>query len=793
MKLNTICTTLIVLCLSFWKTDAQNAIGSWSDHLSYYNCSNVFTSDKWVYGISPSGIIRVNEESGEVVKLSKVNLLTSNDISAFLPLGNGDEFFVGYSNGSIDLYMNQKLYNIPDIKERIISGSKKINRFKLIGNYIYVATDFGVVVVDYLKKEIKDTWKLGEENSNIVCNNVILHDGFFFVATSLGIYTAPESSNALTYYGSWSVMPDASKECVAIDIFGDKPIAVIKPSSGSYSLHKYESGSWIQMAVIGEKYKNTHIGSSEIAIVSNASIRFFNSALSNYLTKTNSYNFGGSETATANFTSVAVSKTGSHYWISDSSLGLIKQLTTGTNEKYTPSGPLTNNCQKLEHSGSYLFVAPGTQTTGVDKGWYTGQMYFYNGTWTNYSAGNTDILKGVYDIYNVSVDPNDPKKAYFSSWGNGYFETNDGQIIAHYNNTNTVLKTINAGDPNYVWVGDALPDKKGNLFVTNAKCLPGLLAKSGDKYYGYDYGTFNDDSRPNDMLIDNNGYVWTFFKKFSPGIFVFDTNKTVDNPSDDRYRGPYTNFQDDDSRNYGQLLLIDQDGSNVSSDIFCLAVDKNGYLWVGTDKGPLVNYRPWAVFSEEVPTFNRIKIPRNDEANLADYLLEAEVISSIVVDGANRKWLGTRNSGAFLVSEDGTKTILSFTESNSPLPSNNIRSITINPTNGEIFFGTDKGIVSYQSNAIEGLPQFKNVYAFPNPVRPEYKGKITIKGLMADSNVKITDVNGNLVYETQSLGGLAIWDGRNLWGKEVTSGIYLVFVADPTGQSSEVTKILIVR
>jgi ligand-binding sensor domain-containing protein len=178
---------------------------------------------------------------------------------------------------------------------------------------------------------------------------------------------------------------------------------------------------------------------------------------------------------------------------------------------------------------------------------------------------------------------------------------------------------------------------------------------------------------------------------------------------------------------------------------------------------------------------------------LADYLLGTEEIKAIAVDGANRKWIGTASSGVYLISEDGLETIHHFTAENSPLLSNAIQSIAINEKTGEVFFGTGSGLISYQSDAIEGGNRFENVHAYPNPVRPEYSGVITITGLVADTQVRITDVNGNLVYETISNGGVATWDGCGISGERVTTGVYFAQCVSPNGKYKHITKILVVK
>jgi len=215
-------------------------------------------------------------------------------------------------------------------------------------------------------------------------------------------------------------------------------------------------------------------------------------------------------------------------------------------------------------------------------------------------------------------------------------------------------------------------------------------------------------------------------------------------------------------------------------------------VWVGTDIGPLLFYNTSRAF-EPGYTCSRVKIPRNDGTNQADYLLKDEVVQAIAIDGANRKWIATRTSGVYLMSENGQETIRHFTSTNSPLLSDNVISVSINPVTGEVFFGTSNGLISYQSDASEGTGAYDNVYAYPNPVRENYNGIITITGLINNTQVKITDINGNLVYQTVSNGSLATWDGKDVHGRKVSTGIYMAICASEDGTQSTITKIMVIN
>jgi hypothetical protein len=259
-------------------------------------------------------------------------------------------------------------------------------------------------------------------------------------------------------------------------------------------------------------------------------------------------------------------------------------------------------------------------------------------------------------------------------------------------------------------------------------------------------------------------------------LLVYDPAGTPEVISDDRW----VKLQVEDTEGY------------VMNNLFSIASDIEGNIWVGSDKGPAVYYNPSKAFSSDLKA-SRIKIPRNDGSGLADYLLGTETVTSIAVDGADRKWFGTLSSGAYLLSEDGKEQLYHFNTSNSPLLSDNIVKASINGLTGDVWFGTSEGIVSFRGDATTGKSDYAGMYVFPNPVREDFEGVVTITGLIENSTVKITDISGNLVWETTSTGGQATWDLRNYRSARVTSGVYLVFCSNEDGSIAEVTKMLIIR
>lgn len=308
-----------------------------------------------------------------------------------------------------------------------------------------------------------------------------------------------------------------------------------------------------------------------------------------------------------------------------------------------------------------------------------------------------------------------------------------------------------------------------------------VLMKNGD-WASLHYPEIVKASNFGRTIFDKRGWLWATSSRIeSGGLFCLNYNGTIADTSDDQHRF-ITRFTNQDGALLEQLA------------VYCIAEDKEGVIWIGTNRGPLVLNNPSRYFNDNFYC-TQIKVPRNDDSGLADFLLVNEAINAIAIDGANRKWIGTASNGIYLISADGMETIHHFTEENSPLLSNSIVSIAIHPRTGEVFIGTGKGLVSYQSDATEAENSFKesNVRAYPNPVRPNYSGVITVTGMVYDSDVKIVDTAGHLIYQGTSLGGQFTWDGRNKQGRRVATGIYMVLAADSEGKEGIVTKIAFIR
>jgi ligand-binding sensor domain-containing protein len=460
-------------------------------------------------------------------------------------------------------------------------------------------------------------------------------------------------------------------------------------------------------------------------------------------------------------------------WIADGNNGLIKNSAIYTNEKFQPEGPLTNTSFKLSFVNNTLWVASG----GFDDAYRNffnaqGLSKLQNNSW-NYVAYNyQENNENVVDVVEVVAHPSKPEKAYAASWLNGLLEIENENVINIYNNQNSILQAYSPRGENWTGIGGLAFDKQENLWLTNSFTSNFLAVLTNDgKLVSYDVSpVIGSESYASQIFVSSTGYKWCRLARVGTGILVFDDAGTIDDTSDDRMaKIPISSF--------------------VGSEIFSFAEDKDGVIWTGTDKGINVIYNTGSVFDDGASA-QQIKVELD---GYVQYLLETETVTAIAVDGGNRKWVGTINSGVYLLSADGTEQILHFTKENSPLLSNEIKSIVINKTTGEVFFGTNAGIISYRSDASESSNNMNNVYAFPNPVKPNFTGVVSIVGLAQETDVKITDAAGNIVVAIVSQGGTATWDLNNFQKQRVKSGVYMALCSNPDGSLKATTKIVVLN
>ncbi|MAW66024.1 MAG: hypothetical protein CMD18_07505 [Flavobacteriales bacterium] len=750
-------------------------LGQFSDHLPYNEGNSLCISNDKVYVISGQGLFTYDIADNSIETLSKVNKLTGLDPSSISYSQKHNAVIIGYSSGNIDLIVNNQVVNIPDIERAPILGFKSINEIYIKEDYAFLSTGFGIVKLDIQRQEIKETFLIGDNGTNVFINDLTFFQDTIFAASNRGVYFAPQNSPNLSDFQNWEKLKYYSESSIN-QVESNNSMLLLNISTETYNadtMIAYDGNTWSEFSFEGyshEDVKNINFDKEKWLICYNYNGIILNN--SNQIeSKIYAYQF---ETPMIIKPRKIIKGQGDEYWISDNVYGLAKRKSEWDFETFTPSGPSSYLSWNLDFDGEALWVASGSLAPSLANQYKREGVYKYqNNAWTSYNEGAYDSL---FDITTVNINPQNTEEVFFGSWGKGLIKTTNGEVNKVYDKYNSGIQSLNVFT--YHQIGGSTFDSNGVLWVS-CSGSPGanvnypLVAFDGETWYTYNMNNMLiNNTHTGEIFVDRNGYKW--FVSWDNGIFVFDENGTLSNKEDDR------------------IILItsgESSGNLPSKTVHAITEDDDGKIWIGTEEGLVVINSTEGLFEGESQA-ERIIIEQEENAQ---YLLETEAVKTIKVDGANRKWIGTVSGGVYLVSEDGQETIHHFTYENSPLLSNTIFDIEIFGTTGEVFFATDNGLVSYVGDATDPNEYSGPTYAYPNPVRPDYEGIIGIKGLVANSEVKITDITGNVIYETMSQGRTATWDGKSLNGKKAQTGVYLVFSVSNDGSEKEVTKILFIN
>jgi hypothetical protein len=754
---------LIICIISVYSLKAQIGVGEWRDHLPFNYAISVTESSSKVYVASESGIFSYGKSSHNVEKLTKVNVLSDIGVSTINYSEQNKVLLVGYENGNLDMVFDNHVFNLSDIKREMISASKSINNIYFIDEYAYLSCGFGIVVVNLDKKEIKETYYIGELGALIQVTQIVLDDGYLYAATNQGVYYADFADQNLADYSKWQRIeniPNYYGSHSSIIVINGKILVNQNNETFNDILYLYNGSSWSVFSNDYSEIRSIKRSEENIQIVTNQNILLYTTdfVFVDSISDLESVSINPFDVSTVD---------NNNYWIADRGNGLVKF--NNSMEIINPNSPYTSNAFNIETSNDKVIVAAGGVGASWNNKFLNGSFFtFENERWS--SKFNYDVR----DYLVVKIDPRNQEHYYAGSWGYGVSEYLNNELVETYSYSNSSLQTIISGE-DYCRIAGVDFDNENNLWVTNSSVPnPISVRKTDGKWKSFHFEGVISNILLSEIIVTGNNHKWVILPNGN-GLFVFDNMGTIDNENDDQYK---------------KLSIIDENGKIITNRTYSLVEDLTGDIWVGTDQGVVVYYNPENIFDDESFHANRVVLTIGDAT---DYLLKTEVINSIAVDGANRKWIGTEGSGVYLVSKDGTEEINHFTEDNSPLLSNKIVDIGINHESGEVFFATEKGLISYRGSATMGNDEFKDVYVYPNPVRENYEGDITIRGLVSDVNVKITDISGNIVYETTAEGGQATWDGKNFDGRRPSTGVYLVFCTNDDGSKTHITKLLFIK
>lgn len=763
--------------------------GSWRDHFPYNRSIAVCQANEYIFCATPYSVFTYNTKDKSIDRISKANYLSDVGITAMEYSPYSNQVIVGYDNGNIDLITPGSGITIPSIRLSSIIGNKAINEIFPYGEKTYLATGFGIVVLDIMKQEIRDTYFIGPNGAAVNVYDIAIDFGRIYAATDHGLYSADINNTFLANFENWTLeadLPTAIPPHQILSVFNS--LVLVSDNGNEDVLWRKAMGSddW-QMINFGEGYRIRKVWTDGywLALAGNLALKVAQGNFNYFNNVAILDNKGISSNA------CIVDEWG-QAWSADEHHGLVVASYFDENSYafIKPQGPRSADTRKITAYNDNIWIAHG----GIYPYWgnlwnNVGVSAFVKEQWKEIvsdTAGHfsncNNMNSHVSDFMQAAIDPNNNDRIFYGSFEDGLIEINgaslNGKSRSAYNGTSPGPKPRAgniSGMEQWVGVAGVTFDKDGVLWCTNSYTEQSIHALNQSGVF-YDFNTkqiIGTENAIGDIIVGRNGYVYAIV--VNKGLLVFDSNGTLANTSDDNYR-----------------LMTEGEGKGnlPSNSVLCIEEDLDGEIWVGTDQGLAVIYNPESIFSENGYDAEYIYIQQDGNTQK---LLATEAINAIEIDGSNRKWIGTRNSGAYLFSGDGLKQIYHFDSRWSALPDNNVYDIAINHSNGEVFFGTEKGIMGYFSTATNFDNEMKEVRVFPNPVRPDYDGNITIDGLAFDTNVKIADIQGNIVYETKSEGGRAIWNGLRFDGERPSTGVYLIYLATKDGKPNEVKKITFIR
>jgi hypothetical protein len=754
----------------------QIGMDQWRIHVPNREAIDVTTDGNLVFAAFDNGLLEYDAAAAETSVWTDVNGLSDVKLSALGRQLSNKKVFVGYANGNIDVIHNNTITNIPAIRLAEIQGNKRINRIVNFDGDVFFATGFGIVRINPSNNEVKESYYPTLQGDAIL--DVAFIGDTMYALTANRLLKASLSNPAVADPSQWVIdtrLPVlTSNSYTDIEEVGNAMFALLQVDA--FGLDTVYQLNYTGNAVVSDINFSLQINSlssdnSRLIVNADGAIYRYFSDLT--IDLVNSSYFIGKW-----FQPKQSVFSNGGYWIADGKNGLQRLTEYNLLTRVDFNGPPKSDFYAMDWKKNTMIVAGGGMSEKLSTFSSSGVYSFKDEVWDLYDRDNMDLWSGtnIWDFLAVSIEPNNAKKAAvgtFSSYPVSILNFETG-VTDTFTPLNSPMEYSGPGSTKSL-VTALEYDENGDLWVLNGYSLNPLKLYHATTWYSFDCGGAAKNQFSGNMVIDYNGHKW--FALDAAGLFGYNHNNTPVNATDDKVIN---------------LNSGDFSGALPSNTVTALAVDFDNEIWIGTDNGFAILYNSDAAFDAGPGDYNaqRVKIPVE---GVVEYMLGTTNITDIEVDGGNRKWFGTANSGIILLSADGLEVIKQFTTDNSPLISNNIIDLEIDQKTGELFIITDKGLISYRSDASYEDPEYSDVKVFPNPVRPEYDGLITIQGIRYDSDVKVTDVAGNLVYKTSSNGGTATWNGRTLSGDKVATGVYLIWTSVNEGKGRQVGKVLVVR
>lgn len=763
---------IIVLTFAVAKNYSQSGL-LWKGYYSYNEIIDITQSSEKMFAASENALFSKNIASGEVKTFNTVDGLSGEKITTEYHSPTFNKTLVGYENGLV-IVINESdgsVYRAIGIIQKQIPGNvKQINSFYENSGIVYISCKFGIVQFNLMNNEFGDTYFLGAAINDYqeVYQTTILNNEIYAVTRLNGIKRGDLNNPNLNDFSQW----------IIFDINYWNGIATINnqivASNTNNNLYKFTGSTASLFYNNSSLIIDFKVYNNNLIVTFDNKVVIFNDQLAQ-LAQVNSSTIG----LLIQFTCATLIDKTLYIGTQENGVFTTNILNPVVFENITPNCPIRNKVFAINASTGTLWAVYGGYTSDYNPYTYNpnqvgntnkpnkyGYSKFNENGWQNTPYSDTFPASA---LCKITFNPNNTNQMYFSSFFSGLLKLDNGNPTILYNTTNSGLESLSPSSPDIRINGVAF-DKTGNIWVNNSLIEKGLkvfktnntwqsinfngsVASPKDNYYG-------------NIVIDKNNTKW--LATSGNGVVAYNEN--------------------------GNVIKIISDGPEKGnlpiSDVRVLAIDNKNQLWIGTISGLRIVSNVDAFLSPDQIKSTNIVI---NEEGLGQELFYEQTIIDIVVDGANRKWVGTTDSGVYLVSPNGQQTIYHFTTANSPLPSNTLLDIDIDPKTGEVYFATDKGMISFKGTSTKASDNLENVYIYPNPVRPDFNDTVKISGLLDKATVKISDIEGNLVHEATSAGGTIEWDTTAFGKYKVASGVYMVFISAADGGETKVKKIMIIR
>ena len=759
----------VVLLLQIFFLQAQNFENRWTGYFSYVSVKSISQGNDKIYAAAENAIFTYDLSTQEIATISTINGLSGKTITTAHYSDIYGLYIIGYENGLIEIAIDgeDNILKVVDIldKPTIPPNNKKINHFNEYNGSLYISTGYGISVYNLDALEFGDTYFIGDLGSQINITQTTVQGVLIYASSSgNGIKSALVADDNIIDYQQWTTVIGGGYK--GIQSLGSELYTV----NNSNTILKFDLDvGFLQIDTFLSPIVDFEVASEILTITTESSIYAYTEGYSLLEEVNNLIDFDYKLQSGYTFNNT--------FYLGTTDLGmLVVPFGTSQAEQILPDGPLFNQAFAIDSSPGQLWVAFGEIDLFFNPYPLTkrGISNFRNDDWLSIKYDDLKDEVNVNDINDLSyvkINPNNTNEVYMSSYQKGLLKINNQTPTILYNETNSPMDIPGGDEDMGIRLYGSDFDREENLWFVQSRADNGLIKLTPEgQFQLIDVSNIIDaenEQALSDVKVSREGYV--FFGAVDNGLVGY-------NPTNNEFN---------------KISEEIGNGNLPTNNIRTLAFDNQNRLWIGTLKGLRVLYSVGSFFESGANIDAQPIIILED--GIAQELLFEQSITDIEVDGSNNKWVSTATSGVFYLSPNGQETLLRFTTDNSPLPSDNVIDIAIDDSDGTVYFATKDGLVAYDGTSTDPGEDLEGVYAYPNPVRPTYFGNVTIDGLTAKANVKITDITGNLVFETTSEGGSVQWDTTAFGKYRVASGVYLVLITSDDNLLTKVAKIMVIR